>query len=166
SIFSTRKSIGDPSALSNAGYGPADLKSKLIYGSFSCCVSFSSKGLSYSFCHVPKSPLNGILVSLESISTRDKYFPDILGDLPVIGLAFKSTDTKINSSELLVLLSPHIYDKNSDKLTDIQMQRYDEITKRPLLTIPEADERREKEEKARKAKEEKEAKKAKKLSKK
>ncbi|MDD5012015.1 MAG: hypothetical protein PHQ00_07830, partial [Phycisphaerae bacterium] len=42
----------------------------------------------------------------------------ILGDLPVIGLAFKSRDTKINSSELLVLLSPHIYDKNSDKLTD------------------------------------------------
>jgi type II secretory pathway component GspD/PulD (secretin) len=105
---------------------------------------------------------------------QTNQFP-ILGDLPIIGLAFKAIDVTENSSELLVLLSPHIY--NGEKPTDIQMQRYDEITKRPLLTIPEADERREKEkkqeaekikkeEKDRKAKEVREAKKAKKLSKK
>ncbi len=92
----------------------------------------------------------------------------LLGDLPIIGLAFKATDTTENSSELLVLLSPHIYNADKDKLTDIQMERYNEITQRPLLTIPEADERREKEKKqeAEKVKEEKETKKTKKLSKK
>jgi type II secretory pathway component GspD/PulD (secretin) len=88
----------------------------------------------------------------------------LLGDLPIIGLAFKATDTTENSSELLVLLSPHIY--KGEKPGEIEMERFNEITQRPLLTIPEADERREKEEKARKAKEEKETKKAKKISKK
>jgi type II secretory pathway component GspD/PulD (secretin) len=87
-----------------------------------------------------------------------------LGDLPIIGFAFKATDITENSSELLVLLSPHIY--KGEKPGALEMERFNEITQRPLLTIPEADERREKEEKARKAKEEKEAKKAKKISKK
>ena len=65
----------------------------------------------------------------------------ILGDLPLIGLAFKATDTIENSSELLVLLSPHIY--KGEKPTQEQMNKYNEITQRPLLTIPkdEADEK-------------------------
>jgi type II secretory pathway component HofQ len=65
----------------------------------------------------------------------------ILGDLPVIGLAFKATDTIKNSSELLVLLSPHTYKGESP--TQEQMNKYNEITQRPLLTIPkdEADEK-------------------------
>ncbi len=90
----------------------------------------------------------------------------ILGDLPIIGLAFKSTDVIEDSSELLVILSPHIY--KGEKPSDIEMERFNEITQRPLLTIPEADERREKEKKqeAEKIKKEKETKKAKKLSKK
>jgi type II secretory pathway component GspD/PulD (secretin) len=61
----------------------------------------------------------------------------LLGDLPIVGYAFKSTDTIYNSSELLVLLSPHI---NGEKTTDAQMEKFNEITQRPLLTIPESKE--------------------------
>jgi type II secretory pathway component GspD/PulD (secretin) len=77
-----------------------------------------------------------------------------LGDLPLIGFAFKSTDTVQNSSELLVILSPHIY--KGEKPTDVQMEKYNEITQRPLLAIPEVKEkqREEEKEKARKAEEE------------
>ena len=61
----------------------------------------------------------------------------ILGDIPVIGLAFKSTDTIQNSSELLVILSPHIY--NGERPADAEMKKYNEITQRPLLAIPKGD---------------------------
>jgi type II secretory pathway component GspD/PulD (secretin) len=67
----------------------------------------------------------------------------ILGDLPIVGLAFKSTDTIENSSELLILLSPHIY--NGEKPSEAQMEKYNEITQRPLLTIPESAERKKEE---------------------
>ncbi len=69
----------------------------------------------------------------------------LLGDLPIVGYAFKSTDTICNSSELLVLLSPHIY--NSEKPTEAQMEKFNEITQRPLLTIPESEERKKEEQK-------------------
>ncbi len=41
--------------------------------------------------------------------TRQVNQIPILGDLPLIGLLFKSTDTVTAHSELVVLLSPHIY---------------------------------------------------------
>jgi type II secretory pathway component GspD/PulD (secretin) len=66
-----------------------------------------------------------------------------LGDIPVIGLAFKATDTIENSSELMILLSPHIY--KGEKPTSAQMEKFNEITQRPLLTIPETQERKERE---------------------
>ncbi|MGD0786025.1 MAG: hypothetical protein ABR969_09455 [Sedimentisphaerales bacterium] len=68
----------------------------------------------------------------------------LLGDLPIIGYAFKNDDTTYNSSELLVLLSPHI---NGEKTTDAQMQKFNEITQRPLLIIPETEERKKEEQK-------------------
>jgi type IV pilus assembly protein PilQ len=86
-----------------------------------------------------------------------------LGDLPIVGLAFKATNNVENSSELLIILSPHIYTKN-DKLTNDQMLKYKEITQKPLLTIPEVEENKKKAE-AEKAKKAKAAKKIKKQSK-
>ena len=97
----------------------------------------------------------------------------ILGNLPIIGLAFKATDTVQNSSELLVILSPHIY--KGERPTDAEREKYNEITQRPLLTIPEVVENKkeaekektrqaqkaEKIEKAKEAKRAREAKKAK-----
>lgn len=65
-----------------------------------------------------------------------------LGDIPLVGEAFKSTDTIQNNSELLVILSPHIY--NGEKPTDIEMAKYNEIIKRPLLEIPEDEKQKDK----------------------
>ena len=84
----------------------------------------------------------------------------ILGDLPIIGFAFRATDTVQNNSELLVILSPHIY--TGEKLSDVEMEKFNEITKRPLLIIPEAVEKKKEEEKARIAKEAEKIEKAKK----
>jgi type II secretory pathway component GspD/PulD (secretin) len=86
----------------------------------------------------------------------------ILGDLPIIGFAFKATDTVQNNSELLVILSPHIY--KGEKPADVEMEKFNEITQRPLLTIPEVIEKKQEEEKekARKAKEAEKVEKAKK----
>ena len=95
----------------------------------------------------------------------------ILGDLPIIGLAFRDTIVTQNSSELLIILSPHIYKGQSPD--NAQTAKFNEITQRPLLTIPEVEERRQQEEKekariaeeaekAEKAKQAKEAKKQKK----
>jgi type II secretory pathway component GspD/PulD (secretin) len=104
--------------------------------------------------------------------TQTNQIP-ILGDLPIIGLAFRSTDTVQNNSELLIILSPHIY--AGEKPSNPEMEKFNEITKRPLLIIPEAIEKKKEEEKqkerqikeaekiekAKKAKEAREAKKAK-----
>jgi type IV pilus assembly protein PilQ len=99
----------------------------------------------------------------------------ILGDLPIIGFAFKATDTIQNNSELLVILSPHVY--KGEKPTDVAMEKYNEITQRPLLIIPEAVEKKKEEEKEKariaqeaekieKAKKAKDAKKAEEVNKK
>jgi type IV pilus assembly protein PilQ len=75
---------------------------------------------------------------------QTKQIP-ILGDIPIIGLAFRDTIVTQNSSELLILLSPHIY---KGQLPDnAQMAKFNEITQRPLLIIPEVEERKKEEEK-------------------
>ncbi|OHB59079.1 MAG: hypothetical protein A2173_08265 [Planctomycetes bacterium RBG_13_44_8b] len=74
----------------------------------------------------------------------------ILGDMPVVGDLFKATKTSQYNSELLVILSPHIY--KGERPDESQMKKFDEITKQPLLTIPEVEEK----EKEQKIKEEKE----------
>ena len=61
----------------------------------------------------------------------------ILGDLPIVGWAFKATDTVQKNSELLIILSPHIY--NGERPTNAEMQKFNEITQRPLLALPKGD---------------------------
>jgi type IV pilus assembly protein PilQ len=58
----------------------------------------------------------------------------ILGDLPLIGCLFKSTNNIVKNSELLVFLSPHIYDQQP--VSAEAMSKFDEITKKPLLKYP------------------------------
>jgi len=58
----------------------------------------------------------------------------LLGDLPLIGFLFRSTSEVVKNSELIVLLSPHIY--KGEPIDDAQMTKYNEITKRPMLTLP------------------------------
>jgi len=57
----------------------------------------------------------------------------ILGDIPLVGLLFKYTDTVVNNTELIVLLSPHIY--KGEPVPDDEMAKFKEIKERPMLSL-------------------------------
>ncbi len=57
-----------------------------------------------------------------------------LGDLPIVGALFKSTNTVIKNSELIVFLSPHIY--RGEPIPDEAMAKFKEIKERPMLSLP------------------------------
>jgi len=61
----------------------------------------------------------------------------IIGDLPIIGGLFKSTNTVVKNSELVVFLSPHVY--KGEAIPDDKKAKYDEITDRPMLSLPDSD---------------------------
>jgi len=61
----------------------------------------------------------------------------ILSDLPIIGNLFKSTNTVIYNSELIVLLSPHIY--NDESVPADVMKKYNELKNKPALSLPDDD---------------------------
>jgi type IV pilus assembly protein PilQ len=58
----------------------------------------------------------------------------ILGDIPLLGLLFKSSDTVIKNSELIVFLSPHIY--KGEPMSEDEMAKFKEISERPVLSLP------------------------------
>ena len=58
----------------------------------------------------------------------------ILGDLPIIGGLFKSTNTIVKNSELIVFISPHIY--KGEPIPDDAMSKYKEIRDKPMLSLP------------------------------
>jgi Flp pilus assembly secretin CpaC len=60
----------------------------------------------------------------------------ILGDIPLLGFLFKHTNTKVNNTELIVFLSPHIY-KEGEPIPDDMMSKFEEITERPMLLLRE-----------------------------
>jgi len=60
----------------------------------------------------------------------------ILGDIPLIGLLFKYTNTVVNNTELIVFISPHIY-KEGEPIPEDAMSKFKEITERPMLLLPE-----------------------------
>jgi len=59
----------------------------------------------------------------------------IIGDLPIIGELFKSTNTVVKNSELIVFLSPHIY--RGEPIPDEAMAKFKEIKDRPMLLLRE-----------------------------
>ncbi|MBN2019695.1 MAG: type II secretion system protein GspD [Sedimentisphaerales bacterium] len=63
-----------------------------------------------------------------------KYQVPLLGDLPLIGFIFSDDRTIVENSELLVLLSPHIY--KGEPAPAEAMARYKQITKTSLITMP------------------------------
>jgi len=73
--------------------------------------------------------------------TREVDQIPILGDLPIVGELFKSTNTVINNSELIVLISPHLY-KKEEPIPDQAMAKYNEIKNRPILSLPDAKEKK------------------------
>jgi len=68
-----------------------------------------------------------------------------IGDLPIIGELFKSTQTVIRNSELIVFLSPRVY--KQEPIDDDEMTKFKEITERPLLSLPDDDNSKENDDK-------------------
>jgi type II secretory pathway component GspD/PulD (secretin) len=68
----------------------------------------------------------------EKTSLREQV--PLLGDLPLLGFLFKRTKITVSNSELLVFVSPHIY--TDQELTEKELAKFNEITKRPLLEMP------------------------------
>jgi len=61
----------------------------------------------------------------------------LLGDLPILGGLFSNDKKEVEHSELLVFISPHIYE---DQLpTTQQMERFNEIKDKPPLLLPNRD---------------------------
>lgn len=58
----------------------------------------------------------------------------ILGDLPITGALFKSTNTIVKNSELIVFISPHIY--KGELIGKEAMAKFEEIKDRPILSLP------------------------------
>ena len=58
----------------------------------------------------------------------------ILGDLPIIGFLFKSTNDIVKNSELIIFLSPHIY--KGEPVPEAEMSKYNQIKDKPLLSLP------------------------------
>ncbi len=58
----------------------------------------------------------------------------ILGDLPIIGALFKSTNTIVKNSELIVFLSPHIY--KNEPIGKEEMAKFKELKDKPMLSLP------------------------------
>jgi len=63
-----------------------------------------------------------------------KYQVPLLGDLPLIGLLFSDDQKVVENSELLVLLSPHVY--KGEPAPAEAMARYNQITGKSLLLPP------------------------------
>jgi hypothetical protein len=66
----------------------------------------------------------------------------ILGDIPLLGLLFKYTNTVVNNTELIVFLSPHIY-KEGEPIPEDEMSKFNKITGRPMLLLPKEAKQRE-----------------------
>ena len=83
--------------------------------------------------------LDGQLVVMGGLRRQEKtkqvdQIP-ILGDLPLIGFMFRYTNTVVKNTELLVFISPHIYEEG-EQIPKEAMSKYREITERPTLSLP------------------------------
>jgi type II secretory pathway component GspD/PulD (secretin) len=58
----------------------------------------------------------------------------LLGDLPIVGFLFSNDKYEIEHSELLVFISPHIYDDGP--LSEMEMERFNELRNKPPLSLP------------------------------
>lgn len=67
--------------------------------------------------------------------TREVDQIPILGDLPIFGWLFKSVNDVVKNSELLVFLSPHVYQQQQPVSPEV-ISKFDEITRKPLLEYP------------------------------
>ena len=66
-------------------------------------------------------------------TTNQRSQIPLLGDLPFVGVLFSNNQVIVKNSELIVLLSPHIY--KGEPIPEEVMAKYDEIKNRPLPSI-------------------------------
>ncbi len=66
--------------------------------------------------------------------TKEANQVPILGDIPLIGLLFKYTNTVISNTELIIFLSPHIY-TGDEVLPEEAMEKFREIKEKPMPTL-------------------------------
>ncbi|HUU19911.1 MAG TPA: hypothetical protein VMW72_22355 [Sedimentisphaerales bacterium] len=69
----------------------------------------------------------------KEITKQSNQIP-ILGDIPLIGLLFKYTNTVVYNTELIVFLSPHIYTE-AEPIPAEAMEKYWEIKERPMPSL-------------------------------
>ncbi len=62
-----------------------------------------------------------------------KYQVPVLGDLPLVGLLFSNSKKIVENSELLVLISPHIY--KGEPVPEDVMNKYKQLKNREMLSI-------------------------------
>jgi len=65
--------------------------------------------------------------------TKQVHQIPILGDLPIVGELFKSTNIVTNNSELIVIAAPHVY--KDERISDAAMAKYNQIKNRPMLSV-------------------------------
>jgi type II secretory pathway component GspD/PulD (secretin) len=75
----------------------------------------------------------GGLRKKETTLSQDKI--PLLGDLPVVGALFSNDKTVINNSELIVLISPKIYD--DQPLDEYEMSKFNELRESEHLRLDE-----------------------------
>ena len=73
----------------------------------------------------------GGLRKKETTVTRNQV--PLLGDLPLIGFLFANNKEVVKSSELIVMISPHI--QNGNGVNDEQMKKFNELKDMPMLTL-------------------------------
>ncbi|MHC4535672.1 MAG: type II secretion system protein GspD [Planctomycetota bacterium] len=66
--------------------------------------------------------------------TKDINQVPILGDIPIIGLLFRYTQTVVNNTELVIFLSPHIYN-DEEPIPEDAMEKFREIKDKPMPSI-------------------------------
>ncbi len=66
-------------------------------------------------------------------TTNQRSQIPLLGDLPIIGALFSNNQVIVKNSELIVLLSPHIY--KGEPIPEEVMAKYDELNNRPMPSI-------------------------------
>jgi type II secretory pathway component GspD/PulD (secretin) len=67
-------------------------------------------------------------------TTHIKEQVPLLGDLPLIGLLFSNNRTVVDNTELLVLLSPHIY--KGEPVSPEAMAKFNQMKNNSLITMP------------------------------
>ncbi len=66
--------------------------------------------------------------------TKETNQVPILGDIPIIGLLFRYTQTVVNNTELIIFLSPHIYN-DEEPISKDAMEKFREIKDRPMTSL-------------------------------